>query len=314
MDASALASTLAYWNLVIRPPRASYKTSQLGPPKFIIDGVRAQRTDVRLRLPSGVVIECSHFVPRALPGESERRPVVVYVHGNSGNRLDIEGFLGPFMKRGVSLFCYDSIGCGLSEGDYLSLGWHERDVLSAVIKYLRGSPLCGKVGVWGRSMGAATALLHAHRDATLAALVLDSPFSSLPALIEELMQKGDPSGTVPLSVPSWLCAPAMALLRNRVQALAGFDIEDVVPLNHVSKSKVPALFMHARADNFVPSSHSKALFDRYGGGKSFLLIEGSHNSKRSKNDVERCVEFLCKAVIEVDASASLARSAARGGA
>ena len=38
----------------------------------------------------------------------------------------------------------------------------------------------------GRSMGAVTALMHADRDPSIAGLVLDSPFTSLRTLAEEL--------------------------------------------------------------------------------------------------------------------------------
>jgi alpha/beta superfamily hydrolase len=38
----------------------------------------------------------------------------------------------------MSLFCFDFAGCGMSEGDFISLGWHERDDLEIVIDYLRG--------------------------------------------------------------------------------------------------------------------------------------------------------------------------------
>ena len=42
-------------------------------------------------------------------------------------------------------------------------------------------------GLWGRSMGAATALMYAASDPSIGALVLDSPFSSLPDLALELV-------------------------------------------------------------------------------------------------------------------------------
>ena len=35
------------------------------------------------------------------------------------------------------------------------------------------------IGLWGRSMGAVTALMHADRDPSIAAMVLDSPFTTL---------------------------------------------------------------------------------------------------------------------------------------
>lgn len=61
-----------------------------------------------------------------------------------------------------------------------------------MIDYLRKSGKVSTIGLWGRSMGAVTALLHADRDPSIAGLVLDSPFSSLSTLAEELISKYAP--------------------------------------------------------------------------------------------------------------------------
>ncbi len=53
-----------------------------------------------------------------------------------------------------------------------SLGYFEKEDLKIVIQYLRSTGYIGSIGLWGRSMGAVTALLHADRDHSLACLVL----------------------------------------------------------------------------------------------------------------------------------------------
>ena len=42
------------------------------------------------------------------------------------------------------------------------------------------------IGLWGRSMGAATALMYAHTDPSIAGMVLDSAFADLKQLITEI--------------------------------------------------------------------------------------------------------------------------------
>ena len=78
-------------------------------------------------------------------------------------------------------------GCGLSDGDYISLGWWERDDVASVVRHLRADAANGPLALWGRSMGAATALLYAAVDGgrTVGALVLDSPFASFKQLALE---------------------------------------------------------------------------------------------------------------------------------
>lgn len=66
------------------------------------------------------------------------------------------------------------------------MGWYERDDVEVVVDWLRASNKVSTIGLWGRSMGAVTALMHADRDPSIAGLVLDSAFSSLRTLAEEL--------------------------------------------------------------------------------------------------------------------------------
>lgn len=86
----------------------------------------------------------------------------------------------------IMLFCFDFAGSGISEGEYISLGWFERDDLATCIEHLRSTGRVTRIALWGRSMGAFTAILHADRDPSIAGLVLDSPFVSLRDLATEL--------------------------------------------------------------------------------------------------------------------------------
>jgi len=233
-----------------------------------------------------------------------RFPVIVYLHGNSSSRLEAGSLVSTLIAQGISLFCFDAAGCGLSDGEYVSLGWHERDDLAAVLAHLRQLPLCGPIGLWGRSMGAVTALLYVERDPALGAICLDSPFASLRQLAEELAQ----SDRVAFPVPSWLVTAALALVRMRVKALADFDIEDLVPLEHAKQSHVPAIFLHARQDTFILPAHSRRLYDAYAGDKELVTVDGDHNSERSEQVINHAVGFFKRAfrVGEAEATASIA--------
>jgi pimeloyl-ACP methyl ester carboxylesterase len=106
-------------------------------------------------------------------------PCIIYMHGNSSCRLEALSIMPYVMQANMTLFCFDFAGCGKSEGEYISLGWHERDDVNVIVEYLRKHRKVNTIGLWGRSMGAATALLHANRDPSIAGLVLDSAFADL---------------------------------------------------------------------------------------------------------------------------------------
>ena len=114
----------------------------------------------------------------------------------------------------------------MSEGEFISLGWHERDDLAVVIDYLRACNLVSTIGLWGRSMGAVTAMLHANRDPSIAGLVLDSGFSSLKTLAEELCNHHT-------KLPKFVVNMALSFLRNTIKSKAKFDIYKLKPSEHV---------------------------------------------------------------------------------
>ncbi len=68
---------------------------------------------------------------------------------------------------------------GLTLNNYVSLGWWEKQDVAAAVKYLREMKRCSTIGLWGRSMGAVTAILYSTEDPSVASMLLDSPFCSL---------------------------------------------------------------------------------------------------------------------------------------
>ncbi len=83
--------------------------------------------------------------------------------------------------------------------------------------------------LWGRSMGAVAALLYVEEDVEISALVLDSPFASLPQLARELVEDGK------LGVPKIAISIVMRLIRRDIKKRAKFDIFQLKPVAKVNK-------------------------------------------------------------------------------
>ena len=79
--------------------------------------------------------------------------------------------------------------CGQSEGEYVTLGFKEQDDLEQLINILIRDYNATQISVWGRSMGAVTAVLYAHRNSMfLTSLVLDSPFSDIEVMVKDFIK------------------------------------------------------------------------------------------------------------------------------
>ncbi len=101
----------------------------------------------------------------------------------TGDALDAVELLLP---DGIAVFAFDFSGSGHSDGSTISLGFYEKLDVECVVKHLRGTGSVSTIGIWGRSMGAATALLYCQMDPSIACIVLDSAFTSLKHIMHEL--------------------------------------------------------------------------------------------------------------------------------
>jgi pimeloyl-ACP methyl ester carboxylesterase len=296
----------AIWKAIIRPPRDIYDVKDLGPEEFSFGKRRISRTDLELLNHRGLRLKCSHFQPVRENRVAEKLPCVIYLHGNSSSRLEALSCLPVLLKYNITLFCFDMSGSGRSDGEFVSLGYFERDDLSVVIDHLRQTGTVGCIGLWGRSMGAATALMHGDRDPSIAGMVLDSPFTSLRDLAEELVDV-----FIGIRLPKWMISIAMNFIRSTIKSKARFDINELTPFSHCENSFIPALFVAAKSDTFIHPSHAKKLYGAYSGDKNLVLVDGDHNSARPKFFLDSVAIFFYN-TLQCDAlpkQAALASSA-----
>jgi len=284
----------AVWKLVIRPPRRRYTRldlcGQFGN-RFRVGNVIVNRTNYEITNERGHTIVCTIFEPeQKRPDQGEEKACVVMCHGNACCRID--GFLQVhcFLPLNIAVCCFDFSGSGMSGGEYVSLGYFERDDLASVIQDLRERRGYTRVGIWGRSMGATTAVLHSARDPSLAGVVADSPFSDLWNLMKEIVNSK-------LRVPDLMCRPVFEGIRLAIQQQAGFDICEVSPLKHLESCFVPVFFLHGETDAFVQPHHSEILRKGWQGEATRLTMpDTEHNDHREEKFIARAALFMVRAL------------------
>ncbi len=220
-------------------------------------------------------------------------PVVIYLHGNSSSRLEGLKIAPELLKRDINLFVLDFAGCGMSEGEFISLGWHEKEQVKIVIDFVEKLPGVGKVGLWGRSMGAATCLLYNHSDERIKAACYDSPFEEFTKLAKELCRKQ-------VKIPNFVLDTTLSFVRRTIQKKNDLDIYKLTPLMYADKTSTPGFFVHAMNDELIPLEHSLKLFEVYNGQKSLNVCEGTHNSNRQRHIIEKIGKFFVRYLIGTD--------------
>lgn len=177
-------------------------------------------------------------------------PAVLFLHGNAGDMSHRLERLHALHRLGAAVLTLDYRGYGTSAGRPSERGL-ERDVRAAW-EWLTGTAghAPDRIIVQGRSLGSALAAgLAADRDP--GALVLESAFTSLPALAADLYP--------------WL--PARRLTRFR------FDTAGAL-----ARTRCPVVIAHSPADEIVPPQHGRALADIRPGATTFVRLDGGHNA------------------------------------
>lgn len=240
-----------------------------------------------MRTKRGFNLECSHWEP--VERTADRIPVVIYMHGNSSARVEVLPQLSYLLSLGVAVFSFDFAGSGKSDGEYVSLGYYEREDLACVVAHLRATNVVSTIALWGRSMGAATSLMFGDRDPSIACMILDSPFADLTQLAEEMVEKGRDQGIV---VPTFVVSVALRMISGSVKKQANVNIKNISPITHADKCFIPALFVAGEHDDFIKKHHAEAIYERYAGDKNIIIVEGDHNSPRPKFMFDSASIFL----------------------
>jgi pimeloyl-ACP methyl ester carboxylesterase len=192
---------------------------------------------------------------------------VVLLHGYGGNQDEVLPLADQLRGAGYNVFTYDQRGCGASTGE-ITFGAREQDDLVSVVDYLASRPDVddGKVGVFGFSMGGATAIMTAAREPRISAVVADSAWSDVRAWLR-------PSVKASLIHPR---DPFTALSLKLAERRTGIDLDSLRPADVVARiSPRPLLLVHGRADDVIEASEAERNHAAAREPKELVLVSGA---------------------------------------
>lgn len=230
------------------------------------------------------MIKCSLY-QLSYQSAKPKLPCVIYCHCFNGSRIESLKFAEMIIKQHCYFVNFDFAGSGNSQGDYVTLGYYEQEDIEAIIRYLKTCMEIECFALWGRSMGAVTALLYAQRDPTIKVIVVDSPFTNMNQLALEISQKKT-------KIPSILIKGILALIKNTIQNKANFSIDDVDVLKNISKCRMPVLFITSQNDTLISNKHTEKIYQSYQGEKKVLYAQGDHNEARHISLIQEVIKFI----------------------
>ena len=205
--------------------------------------------------------------------EGERCAIILFA---SSSALAVKPLLHRFI---------DQRAHGLSEGKYITFGVKERFDCVRWAEYVH-KRIGGDIFLDGLSMGSTTVLMASGEKLpdSVRGIIADCGFTSPEEIMTKIM-------TVDLKIPKDpLFAPVAWMIKKR----AGFAVNEYSTLDAMKKNRLPILFLHGKADKFVPYEMTVRAYEACRSEKELLLVENAGHGISYLVEPERCKAALEK--------------------
>lgn len=191
-------------------------------------------------------------------------PAIAYFHGNGGNIAYRADRLMRFARAGYGVLLVEYRGYGGNPGSPSETGFNAD--ADAASEFLRRQGVAGdRLVLYGESLGSAVAVRLAATQ-TIAALILESPFTSIAALAQY----------------HYPLVPAALLVWDRFDALA-----------QIGAVTAPILLLQGGRDRVVPPRFGQALFNAAPAPKQhWSAADGGHEDLVRFGALDAAVEFI----------------------
>lgn len=235
----------------------------------------------------GLQLHATYFEP----AEKNHRWAIL-VHGYGRDQRFAFDYAEEYLKHGYNVLTPDLRASGTSDGTYLTMGAYEgRDVAEWAKKISERDPQA-KIVLHGVSMGAATVMIcSALEPENVVAVVEDCGYTNAYDMFTAQLEKI-------FGLPEF---PVMYAANSVCKIKTGVYISDAAPVESVTKTKVPTMFIHGNEDKLVPYEMLQKLYDASNAPeKEIWTVEGAgHADAKSKDPSEyfrRVFNFIDKYV------------------
>ena len=214
-----------------------------------------------------------------LPAEKPMATIILF-HGYHSHHLqDFAGIYEYYHSIGLNLLLVRQRAHGESGGKYVTFGVKERLDALRWIEFHNRAHGMDNVFLGGMSMGASTVLFAAGEELppNVRGITADCGFSSPAEILSHIIRRD-------FHLPPKLVLPLMEVW---ARILGDFSFYECDSRETLSRSKTPILFIHGKADDFVPSCMSEFGFAACASEKEILLVDDAGHGRSYLYEPER---------------------------
>ena len=199
---------------------------------------------------------------------------VILLHPIRADRRSMLGRAKLFVQAGYSVVLLDHQAHGESTGDKITMGHLEGDDVRAAVEFVRRRKPSERIGVVGRSLGGAAAVLASPLDVD--ALVLESVYSSIDrAVVNRVSRKLGPLANVVTPLLMWQLKPRLGIGRAALR-----------PLDRMASLECPVLIVAGDRDEHTTLTETQSMYSAAREPKELLIFEGAAHVDLLRYDAE----------------------------
>ncbi len=222
-------------------------------------------------------------------------PIELLIPGYRGTaERDLCGGVQRCFELGHNALIVDQRSGGLSEGHTITFGIKERYDCQTWARYLAerfGEEV--PIILTGISMGAATVMMTAALDlpSSVVGVLADCGYTSPKAIIKKVIRQ--------IGLPANVFYP---FVRFGARLFGGFDLEAASPAEAMKTCRLPVVFIHGDADDYVPCAMSRENYEACTAPKQLMIVAGAGHGLAYPVDPKGYMAILRKAFGDVSVS------------
>ena len=246
-----------------------------------IETINSEKVEVTAK--DGIILKGTEYIK-----DEKSNDWAIILHGYRSSPDSVISIGRHFSKEGYNVLIPYMRATGESEGEYIGMGWLDKDDLQCWINKIIEQNNNANIVLHGSSMGAATVLMASGDDlpSNVKAIIEDSGYTSVWDIFAS-------EAKVRFGLPEF---PVLNMFEIFANFRAKYDIKKASALEQVKKANIPILFIHGDSDDFVPEYMCEQLYNAANCKKEKLIIQGAgHTESRYKEPetyYNKIFEFL----------------------
>lgn len=196
--------------------------------------------------------------------------IIIMVHGIGSCKEPFVELAQDLANQKIATFLFDLRAHGKSGGEYCTYGYYEKNDIAQIVSFIESKYPNIPVGIWGTSLGGAIAIQALEKDKRIQFGIVECTFTELDKIVYDYQKR------ICFGLGfKFITDESLA----KAGKIAGFNPEEVKPINSVKQITQPMFMAHGKQDKNIAFQYGKQLFDNLKSEeKTFVGLENMGHS------------------------------------